>query len=194
MQRRRVAVAPAPGWVGGEDVGIGGIDSAVLARIEGDHPEGVSSAEILDTLASLGVRFSEATLRKWVQLGLLPRSVRVGRKGKHSGSQGMYPATIVRQILHIKEMLAGDLTIEQIQKEVLFVRGDIEELERSMQRIFRSLDQALAGVDSEPVTFAVAQDVTTAKDLAQQLLGKLTAIEQRLIGRAVVGRSSVATG
>ncbi len=140
------------------------------------------------------MRFSEATLRKWVQLGLLPRSVRVGRKGKHSGSQGMYPATIVRQILHIKEMLAGDLTIEQIQKEVLFVRGDIEELERSMQRIFKSLDQAIATVDSQTVTFVVTQDVTTAKDLAQQLLGKLTAIEQRLMGKAVVARSTVATG
>ena len=29
------------------------------------------------------IRFSEATLRKYVQLGLLSRSVRVGRKGKH---------------------------------------------------------------------------------------------------------------
>ncbi len=175
-------------------MGIGGIDSAVLSRIEREHPSGVSSAQILDILASLGIKFSEATLRKWVQLGLLPRSIRVGRKGKHSGSQGMYPATIVRQILHIKEMLAGDLTIEQIQREVLFVRGDIEELERSLQRIFKSLDQAIANADSETVTYAVAQDVTAAKDLAQQLLGKLTAIEQRLIGRTAVGRSSAATG
>ena len=35
------------------------------------------------------MKFSEATLRKYVQLGLLPRSVRVGRKGKHQGSQGI---------------------------------------------------------------------------------------------------------
>lgn len=175
-------------------MGIGGIDSAVLARIEREHPDGVSSAEMLDMLASLGVRFSEATLRKWVQLGLLPRSIRVGRKGKHLGSQGMYPATIVRQVLNIKEMLAGDLTIEQIQKEVLFVRGDIEELERSLQRIFKSLDQSLGDVRSQPVNFAVTQDIGAAKDLAQQLLGKLTAIEQRLIGTAIVRRSSAATG
>ena len=72
------------------------IDKAVLERIERDHPAGMSSAAILDLLSSLGVRFSEATLRKWVQLGLLPRSVRVGRKGKHSGSQGMYPTPIVQ--------------------------------------------------------------------------------------------------
>ena len=44
--------------------------------------------------------------------------------GKHQGSQGMYPAAVIRHILRIKEMMADDLTIEQIQREFLFVRGD----------------------------------------------------------------------
>jgi len=37
---------------------------------------------LLDVFPPRGIRFSEATLRKYVQLGLLPRSVRVGQKGK----------------------------------------------------------------------------------------------------------------
>ena len=45
-----------------------------------------------------GVRLSEATFRKYVQAGLLPRSKRVGRKGKHRGSQGLYPVEAVRRI------------------------------------------------------------------------------------------------
>ena len=57
------------------------ITDEVLDRIEREHPHGISSAEILDTLAAHDIKFSEATLRKYVQLGLLPRSVRVGKKG-----------------------------------------------------------------------------------------------------------------
>ena len=95
------------------------LDEATLARLEREHEAGLSSAEILTLLEQHGVKFSEATLRKYVQLGLLPRSVRVGRKGKHQGSQGMYPVAVVRQILRIKEMMADDLTIEQIQREIL---------------------------------------------------------------------------
>lgn len=170
----------------------GGVDSLVLERIERERPEGVTSAELLDLLASLGVRFSEATLRKWVQLGLLPRSVRVGRKGKHSGSQGIYPVTIIRQILQIKQMMAANLTIEQIQREVLFVRGDLEELERSLSRIFQALDDAVGKLGSQPVAYSVAQDVTAARRLAQQLVQKLTDVESRIIGRSSIERRASA--
>src|SRR6185436_20567150 len=118
------------------------ITDDALDRLELEHPQGLTSAEILDVFASHEIKFSEATLRKYVQLGLLPRSVRVGKKGKHQGSQGMYPAVVIRQILRIKEMMADDLTIEQIQREFLFVRGDIEELERVIGRIFDNLNRA----------------------------------------------------
>ena len=186
-------LAPLPFWKG-EDVGTGGVESEVMERIEREHSVGISSVQILDLLASLGIRFSEATLRKWVQLGLLPRSIRVGRKGKHAGSQGLYPVGIVRQILQIKEMIAGDLTIEQIQRDVLFVRGDIEELERSLKKVFLSFEKGADNVRSQTVAFGVAHDVTAAKTLAQQLVLRLTAIEQRLISAAVAARSNAAVG
>jgi hypothetical protein len=174
------------------------IHNEALDRLESEHAEGISSQSILDTLSSLGVRFSEATLRKWVQLGLLPRSVRVGRKGKHSGSQGMYPATILRQILRIKGMMSKDLTIEQIQREVLFVRADIAELERSLSRIFLVLEDARQKVDSQTVGYSLAQDLGAARFLADELVRKLNDIEARLISRASaspsVGPSRIATG
>lgn len=160
------------------------IDKAVLERIERDHPLGLSSSAILDILSGLGVRFSEATLRKWVQLGLLPRSVRVGRKGKHTGSQGMYPPSIVRQILRIREMMNHDLTIEQIQHEILFVRADIEELERGLQRVFLTLDDAARQVPSETIGYAIVQEIEAARRLADQLVQRLNEIEARLISRA----------
>ena len=63
-----------------------------------------------------------------MQLGLLPRSVRVGRKGKHRGSQGLYPATIVRQIELVRRLMAQGYTIQDIQREFLFLGSEIEAL------------------------------------------------------------------
>jgi DNA-binding transcriptional MerR regulator len=168
-------------------VGVGGIDQSVLVRIEAEYARGIPSASILDVLASLGVKFSEATLRKWVQLGLLPRSVRVGRKGKHAGSQGMYPATIVRQILQIKEMLADGLTIEQVQTDVLFVRGDLDELQRSLSKVFSTLESAIDKVDSQPLRYSVVQDLSHARELAGNLVDKLSEVESRLIHKVELG-------
>ncbi len=119
------------------------ISDEALAALEREHEQGITSAEILDIFAAHDIKFSEATLRKYVQLGLLPRSVRVGRKGKHQGSQGLYPASVVRQIQRIKEMMAQDYTIEEIQREFLFVRGEIEELERTISKVFDALRDAV---------------------------------------------------
>jgi len=169
------------------------IPEEVLDRIEREHAQGISSAEILDIFASHGVKFSEATLRKYVQLGLLPRSVRVGRKGKHQGSQGMYPAGVVRQIQRIKEMMAQDYTIEEIQREFLFVRGDIEELERTLGKIFDTLKDAAKERRSETSGRAIATDLVTAESLARELLAKLSMIEERLMAQARLSKQAASS-
>lgn len=158
-----------------------GITDDVLDRIEREHPQGITSAEILAVFASYEIKFSEATLRKYVQLGLLPRSVRVGRKGKHQGSQGMYPATVVRQILRIKEMMADDLTIEEIQRGFLFVRSDIEDLERSIAKVFDGIREAARDHKSETTGRAIANELAAAESLAKDLVSKLSGIEARLM-------------
>jgi DNA-binding transcriptional MerR regulator len=169
------------------------IPDDVLDRIEREHAQGLSSAEILDLFAAHGIKFSEATLRKYVQLGLLPRSVRVGRKGKHQGSQGMYPATVVRQIQRIKDMMAQDYTIEEIQREFLFVRGDIEELERAMAKVFDALKDAAKEQRSETSGRAIANDLASAETLARELLAKLTMLEDRLMAQARLSRGMVSS-
>ena len=167
------------------------IPEDVLDRIEREHDTGLSSAEILDIFAVHGVKFSEATLRKYVQLGLLPRSVRVGRKGKHQGSQGMYPATVVRQIPRIKEMMAQDYTIEEIQREFLFVRGDIEELERTLGKIFDTLRDASKQRKSETAGRAISNELANAETLAKELVAKLSMIEERLMVQARLSKHAV---
>src|SRR6476469_7396016 len=87
-----------------------------LARIEREFPDGLSTQQVVDLFAQRGESLTEATFRKYVQLGLLPRSVRVGRKGKHRGSQGLYPAHVIRRVNVVKGMMAQDRTIEEIQR------------------------------------------------------------------------------
>src|SRR5574341_267664 len=89
-----------------------------LQRIEKQYPHGLTSQQIVDLFLGQGLRFSEATLRKYVQLDLLERSRRVGRKGKHRGSQGLYPAATVRRIHLIKRMMGQSYTIEEIHRHL----------------------------------------------------------------------------
>jgi hypothetical protein len=170
------------------------IPDDVLDRIEREHEQGITSGEILDLFAAHEIKFSEATLRKYVQLGLLPRSVRVGRKGKHQGSQGMYPATVVRQIQRIKDMMAQDYTIEEIQREFLFVRGDIEELERTLTRVFSALKEAAKERRSETSGRAIALDLSSAEALARDLVAKLSMIEDRLMAQTRLSKRVAASG
>ena len=92
--------------------------SSDLARA---FPNGMSVQQIVDACAAQGERLTEATFRKYVQFGLLPRSVRVGKKGKHQGSQGLYPSVDRRQVQRIRQLMAQGFTIDEIQSK-LFVR------------------------------------------------------------------------
>lgn len=159
------------------------IDDPTLSQLERKYAAGLTSVEILDVFASHDVSLSEATLRKYVQLGLLPRSVRVGRKGKHQGSQGVYPVSVVRQILRIKQMMAESYTIEQIQREFLFIRNDVEQLEQMLTRIFKKLEGVLKERKQERSAQAVHRDVLDARGISKDLMARLVAIEDKLTKR-----------
>jgi DNA-binding transcriptional MerR regulator len=163
---------------------MSGIDETILAKLEKSHATGLTSAEILDVFATHDVTLSEATLRKYVQLGLLPRSVRVGTKGKHQGSKGLYPVRVVRQILQIKQMMAQEYTIEQIQTEFLFVRSELEQLDETLVQIFDKLESAVKRRKQEATARVVAREVGEARLLSKDLLSRLRGIETRLTSRA----------
>ena len=166
---------------------------AELDAIEAAFPEGMSVQQIVEAYTERGERLTEATFRKYVQLGLLPRSRRVGRKGKRRGSQGLYPATAVRQLAHIRRLMAQGFTIEEIQKEFLFVRGDIEAVERQLERVYVAFDEALeerrrqAGSGDPQVVGALQRARETGADLLRQL----EAIERRLTLRARMAHAAL---
>jgi hypothetical protein len=164
-----------------------------LAELERRHPEGVSVQAVVDLFAESGEHLTEATFRKYVQLGLLPRSVRVGRKGKHRGSQGLYPVSAIRQIAALRQLMGQGFTLDEIQKNFLFVRGDIEALDRQLDRVFRGIESAQdersrsRGGDDQ----LALRMLSEARALAGDLMGRLASIEQRLSFHARMARAAV---
>lgn len=164
------------------------LNETTLNELERDHPLGLSSAQILVVLEQHGIPFTEATLRKYVQQGILPRSVRVGQKGKHKGSSGVYPTSVVRRIVLIREMMAKNVTIEEMKRDMLFARDDLDELSRTLDRLFTAFEKRGLADDT---TFGrvLSADVKTAKKLAKELVARLTSIEGRLIAEAELARA-----
>lgn len=164
------------------------LEEGKLEGAERAYIGGITSAELLDLFAQWGVQLSEATLRKYVQLGLLPRSVRVGRKGKHRGSQGIYPVGVLRQILRIKAMMADNYTIEQIQKDFFFMRSDMHTLEQSMRSIFDTLASIVKERRRRGYAQDLSRDIEKAKHMGGQLMQQLESVEARLTTRVQLQR------
>lgn len=170
---------------------------AELDALEASRTVGLSTQEVVDLFAAKGAPVSEASFRKYVQLGLLPRSVRVGRRGhekrKHRGSQGMYPATVVRQIESIRRMLAQGYTISELQSQLVFFGGEIDELAQKLERVLESVARAVAerGRGLGGTEDMLAAQVSEARALSADLVGKLRGIERSLAMRARMARAAV---
>jgi hypothetical protein len=177
----RSEAVPAQGW-----------SEADFERIEREHGAGVSTQHVVDLFEKRGEPLTEATFRKYVQLGLLPRSVRVGLKGKHRGSQGLYPATIVRQVELIRRLMAQGYTIAEIQQEFVFLGGEIDGLGKQLARVLEAMARAAAQAEGSGVGDDVsARAIADARALGDELVERLRAIEKRLAVRARMARAAV---
>ncbi len=112
-----------------------------IARVEREQARGITSREVVRLFEAKGARLSEATFRKYVQAGLLPRSRRVGRKGKHTGSTGIYPVAVVRRIDLIKRMMAEGLTLEQIRESFVTMKGRLDDVEAGLAALVAELER-----------------------------------------------------
>jgi hypothetical protein len=169
-----------------------GWSEAELAELERSHAGGLSTQQVVELFAARRQPLSEATFRKYVQLGLLPRSVRVGRKGKHRGSQGLYPAAVVRQIELIRRLMAQGYTIQELQQEFLFLGSDIDGLARQLERVLDAVQRAAERRgEGERTDDVIARAVIEARGQADALINQLRAIERRLAMRARMARAAV---
>lgn len=159
-----------------------------LDEIERRWPEGIPSQEIISLFQARGVKLSEATFRKYIQLGLLPTSRRVGQKGKHRGSRGLYPVLVVRRINVIKRMMAEDLTLEEIRESFFSVQNELEKAAEAMDGLMASLGGRIERLkkEGEPTT-DIARELKEAEKNSKSLLKKIERIQSRL---AIIGSRS----
>ena len=158
------------------------LTEADLRAIEDTYADGITAVQVVEVFVSRGIRFSEATFRKYVQQGLLPRSRRVGRKGKNKGSLGLYPAKTVRRIDHVKRLMGEGYTIEQIQAQFLQFTDLVENVSEAIDILFDRLDEDLAAPElAAPARRGLAKDMAEARRLGQDLVERLTALTQRAL-------------
>jgi DNA-binding transcriptional MerR regulator len=119
------------------------LSASDLRRLEREHARGISSSAIVAAFAGRGERFSAATLRKYVQLGLLPKSRRVGARGRHRGSSGLYPVGVVRLVNEIKRALDQGATLDEIRLGRVGMTGEVQTLQRATEQAVARFAEAL---------------------------------------------------
>ena len=174
---RRPSAPPPKSETAGE-----GWSEQELAQVEREHGAGVSTQQVVELFEQHGAPLTEATFRKYVQLGLLPRSRRVGRKGKHQGSMGLYPATVVRRVNAIKQMMSESYTIEDIQKSFLRFKDEIESLERGLKDLFDGFERELRSPEFDPGRRkTLTRDIEDARRMGSELVERIEGLERQVV-------------
>ncbi|MBA3538835.1 MAG: MerR family transcriptional regulator [Deltaproteobacteria bacterium] len=150
-----------------------------LRAIEGTYSDGITAAQIVEVFTSRGIKFSEASFRKYVQQGLLPRSRRVGRKGKHRGSLGVYPAKTVRRINTVKNLMLSGHTIEEIQGQFLLYTDLVEGVTEGITELLLRLgtDAQRLGSDERR---AVEKELSDARRDGDRVVDRLEQLTRRV--------------
>jgi DNA-binding transcriptional MerR regulator len=149
-----------------------------LRAIEGTFPHGITAVQIVDAFTSRGIKFSEASFRKYVQQGLLPRSRRVGRKGKHRGSLGVYPSKTVRRINAVKQLMVDGYTIEEIQGQFLLYTDLVEGVGEHLTELWSRLGADAGKLDPALRRELEGQLADTRRD-GDRLVDKLGDLTRR---------------
>ncbi len=159
-----------------------------VREIEAAHPDGLTSAELVGAFSGAQIKFSEATLRKYVQLGLVPRSRRVGRKGKNLGSRGVYPTRAVRRINTIKRLMAERYTIEEIQSRFLTFKDNIETLDEALSELLKLFEQKVGEQPPNRLRTRLGGELSSVRDTAEKLLEGVLRLEKLLVSSAQTSR------
>ena len=168
---------------------------AELLSIEREFSRGLLAKQILDLFRPKGVRLSEATFRKYVQAGLLPRCRRVGRKGKHRGSQGLYPVESVRLINSIKKMMAEGHTLEDIKGSFVFFKNHIDQVEQGLADVLDGFESELSGRGlGLKRSRELVQRIEALRIRGQELLRDISMLGSAVTARREAGSAGHARG
>jgi hypothetical protein len=145
------------------------------------HPDGAMCQAILDFFGTHGVAISEATFRRYVKLGLVPRSVRIGRKGKHRGSCGLYPVGTAAQVNEIRRLTHGDVTIDDLVNSHFLFQKEIASADRQLAGIFDAMAASIANASvTSSERAALSAEERALRKLSRDLLKRLGALGTRI--------------
>jgi len=150
-----------------------------LRAIETAFPEGLTAVQVVDAFTSRNIKFSEASFRKYVQQGLLPRSRRVGRKGKHKGSLGVYPPKTVRRINFVRQLMQDGYTIEQIQEQFLLYTDLVEGVAENLTELCTRLARDSERLDPQERR-ELSKDLSEVRKDGDRLVERLDELTRRV--------------
>ena len=148
-----------------------------VERVERERAGGITSREVVRLFEAKGAKLSESTFRKYVQVGLLPRSRRVGRKGKHTGSTGLYPVEVVRRINLIKRMMIEGMTIEDIRGSFVALKNRLEDVEHGFEALLADLASKARG---HPQRREMESELVRAEREVRQALRRIERVGGRI--------------
>jgi DNA-binding transcriptional MerR regulator len=160
------------------------LSEAQIREIEAANAEGLTSQELVRVFEDRRVRFSEANLRRYVQLGLVPRSRRIGHKGMHQGSHGLYPVRAVRRINLIKKLMGERYSLEEIQQKFLAFQDDIEVLDEASAKLLEGFELRIVDQPAGPRRDRLFAELESVKRAAQDLLDAVQRLERILVPAA----------
>ena len=164
------------------------LTEAQVRNLEVANPQGLTSQQLVAAFVEHSIKFSEATLRKYVQLGLVPRSRRVGRKGKHLGSRGVYPVRAVRRINTIRRLMAERYTIEEIQARFLAFKDQIETLDEALSELIRLFEDKVGAQPPSESRDRLFDELKSIKGSSDRLLEGVYRLEKLLTSAGGVAR------
>jgi hypothetical protein len=111
----------------------------------------------------------------------VPRSRRVGRKGKHLGSRGVYPVRALRRINTIKRLMAERYTIEEIQARFLTFKDNIETLDDAIGELIRLFDSKIGEQKPSKLRKRLEDELISIKSSADKLLEDVQRLEKLIV-------------
>lgn len=166
-----------------------------LRRLENEHhASGISARDVLDVFQTRGIALSEGTFRKYVQAGLLPRSRRVGARGRNRGSVGLYPVSVVRRINAIKAMMAEGMTLKEIRGSFLFLRGELDGLEQGTASFCAGLEKEIEALDPSPRQAAeLEKELAGVRNDAASLIAQMERLASRIVATRLANETEANT-
>lgn len=146
------------------------LSDAELRSVEREYANGITCQELVTLFNNKGERFTTATLRKYVQLGLLPTSRREGISGQHTGSRGVYPVIVVFLINEIKRAVGQGAGLNDVKCSGVWLAGEVCLLEDAISEFLGKLARAVDGKAPRKSKRLVSDLGRSRESLAKEIL------------------------